>query len=116
MKRPAKKSVTVLVGLVVLLVGAGVAFTYWTNSGTGAGEAETGTNAAIVVNQTSSVSAMAPGVAPQALSGNFDNDNTGPVYVAGVTATGTDQTGCPASDYTIAGTATVADPMSEAIA
>lgn len=110
MKRSTKKSVAVLAGVVVLLVGAGAAFAYWTNAGTGTGTAGTGTNVAIVVNQTSTVSDMAPGVAAQALSGNFDNANAGPVYVAGVTATvtGTDKTGCTAADYTIAGTATVA--------
>jgi len=94
----------------VLLVGAGAAFAYWTNAGSGAGNAETGTNVAIVVNQTSTVAGMAPGVAAQPLSGNFDNANSGPVYVAAVTATvtGTDKTGCGATDYTIGGTATVA--------
>lgn len=110
MKLNGKRTATIVVGIVVLLVGAGAAFAYWTNSGTGTGDADTGTNTAIVVNQTSTVLGMAPGVAAQPLSGNFDNANDGPVYVAAVTATvtGTDQTGCTASDYTIAGTATVA--------
>lgn len=110
MKRYGKRTTTIIAGVVVLLVGAAAAFAYWTNLGTGTGDADTGTNAAIVVNQTSTVTGMAPGVASQALSGNFDNDNDGPVYVAGVTATvtGTDKPGCGATDYTIAGTATVA--------
>ncbi len=105
-----KRTLAITVGITVLLLGAVAAFAYWTASGTGTGDADTGTNAAIVVNQTSTVTGMAPGVAPQALSGNFDNANDGPVYVAGVTATvtGTDQPGCGATDYTIAGTATVA--------
>ena len=109
MKRHGKRTTTIIAATVVLLVGAGAAFAYWTNSGTGTGDADTGTNAAIVVNQTSTVAGMAPGVAAQALSGNFDNPNTGPVYVAAVTATvtGTDKLGCGATDYTIAGTATV---------
>ena len=59
-------------------MGAVAAFAYWTNSGAGTGDADTGTNAAIVVNQTSTVTGMAPGVAAQALSGNFDNANDGP--------------------------------------
>ena len=105
-----KKPLALIAGITVVLVGAGAAFAYWTNSGSGTGSAATGTNVAVVVNQTSTVSAMAPGVAAQALSGNFDNDNEGPVYVAGVTAavSGTDKAGCTAADYTIAGTSTVA--------
>ena len=110
MKRPSRTRAVVLASAAVILVGAGAAFAYWTNAGTGAGTADTGTNVAIVVNQTSTVTAMAPGIAPQALSGNFDNANSGPVYVAGVTAVvnGTDKAGCAATDYTIAGTAVVA--------
>ncbi len=105
-----KKPLALIAGITVVLVGAGAAFAYWTNTGAGTGSAATGTNQPIVVNQTSTVTAMAPGVAAQALSGTFDNLNAGPVYVAGVTATvtGTDKTGCTAADYTIAGTATVA--------
>ena len=52
---------------------------------------------------------MAPGAAPQPLSGDFDNPNDGPLYIASVTAvvTGTDHVGCDATDYTVAGTAQV---------
>lgn len=109
MTRRTNKRATVLASIVIVLVGAGAAYAYWTNSGSGTGSTDTGTNVAVVVNQTSTVTGMAPGVAPQALSGNFDNPNTGPVYVAGVTAvvSGTDTPGCGATDYTIAGTATV---------
>ncbi len=110
MNRHARRTPILIVGAVALTVGAATAFAYWTNSGSGAGTADTGTNVAVVVNQTSTVTGMAPGVAAQALSGNFDNANAGPVYVAAVTATvtGTDMSGCTPSDYTIAGTATVA--------
>ncbi|QHK18940.1 hypothetical protein GU243_03280 [Pseudarthrobacter psychrotolerans] len=92
-----------------LLTGAGAAFAYWTMTGSGAGTASTGTNAAVVVNQTSTVSGLAPGLAAQSLSGNFDNPNSGPTFVAAVTATvtGTDKAGCGPTDYTIAGAAPV---------
>jgi hypothetical protein len=105
-----RKTVAVLAGTALVLAGGGVAFAYWTNSGSGAGTAGTGTNSAITVNQTSTVVGMGPGVAAQSLAGNFDNLNDGPVFVAAVTATvtGTDKTGCGATDYTIAGTAPVA--------
>jgi hypothetical protein len=49
---------------------------------------------------------MYPGDSPQTLSGNFDNDNEGPVYVTSVTAAITGVAGgngaCTAADYTLA--------------
>jgi hypothetical protein len=96
-------------GAATVLAGGGLAFAYWTNTGAGTGEATTGSNESIVVNQTSTVTGLAPGLPAQTLSGNFDNPNDGPVFVTSVaaTVTGTDKTGCDASDYTIAGAATV---------
>lgn len=93
----------------VLLAAGGGAYAYWTSIGSGSSTASTGTVVAVTVNQTSTVSGLAPGLGTQSLSGNFDNPNAGPVYIAAVTATvaGTDKTGCTATDYTIAGTATV---------
>jgi hypothetical protein len=92
-----------------VLVGGGIAVAYWTNTGSGSGSGDTGSNVAVVVNQTSTFTGLAPGLPAQTLSGNFDNPNAGPVYVTAVTATvtGTDKIGCNASDYTIAGTAPV---------
>jgi len=105
-----KKSVATAVVVVALLGVAGGAFAYWTNTGSGTGSASTGTTSSVTVNQTSTVTALAPGLSAQALSGNFDNPNSGPVYVTAVTAvvSGTDKVGCGATDYTIAGTASVA--------
>jgi hypothetical protein len=95
----------------ILLGGAGAAYAYWTNSGSGVGEAETGTNEAIIVNQTSVVSGIAPGSGTHALSGNFDNPNDGSVFVTSVSisigtivdALGDPIVGCEADDYVIAG-------------
>jgi hypothetical protein len=99
----------VVLAIVSVLAIAGAAFAYWSVSGSGSGDGDTGTVTGITVNQTSTVSAMAPGVAPQTLSGTFDNSNDGPVYVGSVSATvtGTDQVGCGADDYVIAGSAPV---------
>ena len=104
-----KKVAGVAFATAVLMLAGGAAFGYWSITGTGTDTAGTGTVTAIQVNQTSSVSGLAPGLAAQPLSGDFDNPNSGPVYVAAVTAvvTGTDQVGCDATDYIIAGTATV---------
>jgi hypothetical protein len=89
----------------LVLVGGAVAFAYWTAGGSGTGTASTGTTAAITVNQTSVVTAMGPGVAAQSLSGTFDNDNDGPVFIATVTAAIGEITGggptCEATDYTL---------------
>ncbi len=105
-----RKTLATVVVSVALLGIAGGAFAYWTNTGSGTGAASTGTTSSVIVNQTSTVTGLAPGLAAQALSGNFDNPNSGPVYVTAVTAavSGTDKVGCGATDYTIAGTASVA--------
>ena len=93
------KKLTGLTAALVLLGGV-AAFAYWTAGGSG-----TGTTDAITVHQTSVVTAMGPGVAAQPLSGNFDNDNDGPVFVATVTASIGAITGggptCEATDYTL---------------
>jgi hypothetical protein len=107
MRKFSKK--TIAVATVLVLVGTGVAYAYWTNNGSGTGTAQTGTNAGVTVKQTSTVSDLGPSGPAQPLSGNFDNGNDGPVYVAAVSATvtGTDKSGCGPTDYTIAGTAPV---------
>lgn len=109
MRRLKKRTTAIVATAAVLVVGGGAAYAYWTNTGSGTGQATTGTNTTIVVNQTSTVTGLAPGLPAQALSGNFDNPNSSPVYVTGVTATvtGTDKAGCGPTDYTIAGTAAV---------
>ena len=110
MRTIGKKKSKLIVGTAtVALVGGGVAFAYWTTSGTGTGTATTGSTVAITAVQTSTVSGMRPGDAAQPLTGTFNNPNSGPVYVATVTASidsvtqaaGASGT-CDASDYTLA--------------
>ena len=109
-----KKKIAALTTALVVVGTGGAAFAYWTNSGTGAGTAATGTNVGITVNQTSSISAMYPGEAARTLSGNFTNTNAGSTYVTAVQATGfsIDATslaaGCTAASYTLGGSAPVA--------
>jgi hypothetical protein len=94
----------------LVLVGT-AAFAYWTQGGTGTGSASTGNTVNITVKQTSTITGLAPGLAAQTLSGNFDNPNSGPVYVTSVTASisgvtkavGAPAGTCDASDYTLAG-------------
>jgi hypothetical protein len=109
MRRMNKRTVAVGAVAALLIAGGAAAFAYWTNNGSGTGEATTGSNQSVVVNQTSAITGLAPGLPAQTLSGNFDNPNASPVYVTAVaaTVTGTDQAGCDATDYTIAGSAPV---------
>lgn len=95
-----------------LLIAGGVAYAYWSSSGTGTGTAVTGTTTGITVNQTSTaITNLYPGVSPQALSGNFDNGNTGAARVHQVSATISSVTGpnvsvapaCTAADYQLNG-------------
>lgn len=98
-----RKSVAV-VGAFFLLV-AGGAYAYWTSTGSGSGSAGTGTVTAVVVNQTSSITGLYPGGPAVALSGNFNNPNSGAVRVGTVTValdsiTGSSGTpACTTADY-----------------
>jgi hypothetical protein len=102
-----KKWATGLVA--VSLIGSGAAFAFWSAGGSGDGSAQTDDVQSIVVNQTSTITGLAPGVAAQTLSGNFDNPNDASVYVGSVSVsvTGTDTPGCGPTDYTIGGSAPV---------
>jgi hypothetical protein len=108
-----KKIAAVVVGLAVAGATGGVAFGYWTNTGSGTGTAATGSDHVIVINQTSAPAGLYPGAAAQALSGNFTNTNPSTVRVANVLATGVTvdaahaTAGCLAADYVLGGTAVV---------
>lgn len=107
--RLTKKSKTINAGAAIAgLASAGVAYAYWTTSGTGSATATTGTVVGITVIETTSATNLYPGGPAQPLAGNFNNGNAGAVYVASVhAALGTLPTGCLPADFTIAGTATV---------
>ncbi len=110
MPRTKKKSVAVLIAMVIAFTGIGVAYAYWTSDGTGSGGAATGTSQDVVINQTSTISAMGPGVAAQVLSGNFDNPGPTAATVTTVTVSissisGAGVGGCDAADYVLTGAA-----------
>jgi len=111
--RSNRKKKVVAATLAMVAIG-GAAFAYWTAGGSGTGAADTGTTIDITVNQTSTVTDLAPGSGTQELSGTFTNTNAEPVYVAAVTAEvtsvkvgGVEVTDACAEDYLIGGTATV---------
>jgi len=97
----------------VVIAASGVAFAYWSSSGSGTGGRATAANNAaanLKVNQTSAATALTPG-GSVALSGNFDNTNDGSVYVASVTASvhafskqaNVDKPACTEADFSITG-------------
>lgn len=109
--RARSKKVAVTAAVALLLVGgSSAAFAYWTTTGSGSGTGTNGSNTAITIVQTSTVSNVRPGGAAQTLSGNFNNGNDSPVYVASVTASiagvvkaaGAPAGTCDATDYTLA--------------
>jgi hypothetical protein len=86
MRSIKKKTAVVASGLALAVAVGAVAYAYWTNSGSGSGNAATGSNNAVTVNQTSPVADLYPGGPAATLSGNFDNGNSGKVFVHEVTA------------------------------
>jgi hypothetical protein len=113
-KKSTKRGLKIVALTGALVLAGGAAFAYWTQGGTGTGSASTGTTTAVTVKQTGgAISGLAPGVAAQTLSGNFDNPNGGPVYVATVTASissvvkasGAAAGTCDSTDYTLTGAA-----------
>jgi hypothetical protein len=113
MRKPNKKSAAIMVAAIAVVAAGGAAFAYWTAGGSGTGTATTSAGSSnVTVVQTSTVTAMQPGDSAQALSGTFNNPNTGPAYVATVTAaigSVTKDSGavgaCDATDYTLANAA-----------
>lgn len=107
MARFTKRKIVIVTAALVLAGGA--AFAYWTTSGTGTGTAATGTSAAVNAVQTSVVTDMGPGTAPQTLSGTFTNTDTQPLYVTSLAVSISSITtvpalgDCEADDYVITG-------------
>lgn len=108
MHKLTKKTLAAAAVTMLLISGGGVAYAYWTAGGSGNGTAATGTNVPITAVQMSVIGDMAPGVAPKALKGNFNNSNAGAVHVERVTpsiASVTTAVGavgtCTAADYTL---------------
>jgi hypothetical protein len=105
---------SLLLALVAVLALTAGAIAYWTagGSGTGSGSAA-GAQTPLTVNQTTTLAAMYPGDTAQTISGNFDNPNSGPIYVGTVTASiasvtkavGAVAGTCDATDFTLANAA-----------
>jgi len=116
MKKHLSKKRVVLAAIitVALAIGSGVAYAYWTSGGTGTGSAVATTPVGtITVNQTSAVTGLYPGATAVALSGDFNNSNTGAAHIASITAAVTSITNggvglplCTTGDFLIGGSFT----------
>ena len=103
-----------VLGVVSALVVAGGAYAYWTAGGSGSGSGSAaGAQSALTANQSTVLTAMYPGDSAQTISGDFDNLNSGPIYVSTVTASissvakagGAPAGTCDTTDFTLAGAA-----------
>ena len=105
MRKITKKTAVIIAGSTLLVaVGGGVAFAYWSSSGTGTGSATTSAGASnLTITQTGAPADLAPGVAPEAITGTIANGAANSAYVNSLTVTITGVTGgaagCTAQDY-----------------
>lgn len=126
-KKMKNRTIALLAGIGVAVLGGGIAFAYFTGVGAGSGTATAGSNNPIVVTQTGALTPVGPGIAAQPLTGKFNNANSGPVFVGSVSAVVTAVTpvvpnpapnpappACTPSDFVIAGGAGGAAPFNNA--
>lgn len=107
--RKLSKMTTIAAGTAGAVAVSGIAFAYWTSTGSGTGGAGSDTTTPVTVNQTSTITTLAPGVAPVMLGGTFNNPNAATVRVGTVTvsvasvtkAVGAPAGTCDASDYAV---------------
>ena len=105
-----KKTAIISITAALVLGGGGVAFAYWTSSGTGTGSATTGTSVALDVTSSAPTGpALSPGGASQSVPFEVSNPGSGSQSLTSVAVTvaaedGTewiDTPGCSAADYTL---------------
>lgn len=115
MRITKKKIAAVVAGTAVVALGAGTAFAFWTNTGSGTGRAAVGTTGTITVNQTSTPAGLTVAENTQALSGDFDNTGVAASLnrVFGTLTSITNGTSdgskpaCTIADFVIEGTGTI---------
>ena len=84
MQNTRKRVAAVATGAALTFIVGGVAFAYWTTTGSGSGSAGTGNTTPITIN-SAAVTGLYPGATASAVSGTFTNPNAGPVFVQQVT-------------------------------
>jgi len=109
-KHFTKKRIVILALLLIALSAVGGAIAYWTAGGSGTGTGTAGTTSTLTANQTTVLTPMYPGDTAQTISGNFNNPNSGLIWVSTVTASissvsmavGHAPGTCDATDFTLA--------------
>lgn len=102
-----KRSIVIIVASVLGLGVAGVAFAYWTSTGTGDGTATTGASQAFTITPAAARGELAPGGPGQTVAFTVNNPATKAQYLTAVTVSienvnGTPwvpPVGCDAADY-----------------
>ena len=107
MKRNTRNSYVLMgAGAAAILLGGGVAFAFWTSSGTGSGTAAAGTTDSVDITQVgTAITGLYPGGPGQTISIDIANPNDGDVSIGDVTAAvlSTSDAGCTAADFAISG-------------
>jgi hypothetical protein len=104
-----RKGVIVGFAAAFTLAGAGIAFAYWTSTGTGDGTADTGATVAFTITAEAPVGTITPGGAGQTVDFTVTNPGPGIQYLSTVTATLADAAGvawvppagCLIADYAV---------------
>jgi hypothetical protein len=99
-------------GLVATLAVGGIAYAYFTSTGSGNGAATVGSTSAVTISQTNVLSAMFPNSAAQAIDLNVANPGGGNEYVGTVSISihaASLPVGCLASWFTITNAAVNSD-------
>jgi hypothetical protein len=79
---PRKTLIATLAVSTVIVVGGGIAFAYWSTTGSGTGTVGVGTNTAVVVTQDGSPGGLVPGGAAQPIDFTVTNPSaTTPVQI-----------------------------------
>jgi hypothetical protein len=105
MRKITKKTAVIVAGSALLVaVGGGVAFAYWTSTGSGTGTATASSGASgVTMTQTGAPTDLAPGVAPEAVTGTVTNGAANSAYVNSLTVAITGVTGglsgCGITDF-----------------
>lgn len=116
LSKKQKIGATIAAAGVLAVAGGGIAFAYWTTTGSGDSSATAGTTSGtLTINGPATApTGLYPGMAAAALSGTFTNTNLSKVYVQQVTITiensnltawsaqaDNSKPACTASDFTI---------------
>ena len=104
-----KLKAAIVSGTAIAVVGGGVAFAFWTTSGSGTGSATTGTSHAVSVEQVGTITNLTPGGPAQAIDFKITNPDSTNQFNSGVTVSissvngGNDSTkpACTADDFAL---------------